>query len=61
MWKASGKATTLVFFLDSLLPKQKQASSGDIYKQQSYWNLKAEALDSTLWRTCLGRRYEPVV
>jgi hypothetical protein len=26
-----------------------------------YWNLKEEAIDRTLWRTCCGRGYEPVV
>jgi hypothetical protein len=26
-----------------------------------HWKLKEEALDSTLWRTCFGRGYGPVV
>jgi hypothetical protein len=27
----------------------------------SYWKLKEEALDRTVWRTCFGRGYGPVV
>jgi hypothetical protein len=50
MWKANGKTTTLLLFLDSLFQKQKR-----------YWKLKEEALDRTLWRTRFGRGYGPVV
>jgi hypothetical protein len=28
---------------------------------EGYWKLKMKALDCTLWRTCFGRSYEPVV
>jgi hypothetical protein len=30
-------------------------------RKRGYWNLKEEALDSTLWKTRFGRRYGPVV
>jgi hypothetical protein len=63
MWKANGKTTTLLLFLDSLFQKQRQmrdASSGDLKEKRRYWKLKEEALDRTLWRTRFGRGYGPV-
>jgi hypothetical protein len=33
----------------------------DIKEKRRYWKLKEEALDRTLWRTCFGRGYRPVV
>jgi len=33
----------------------------DLKEMRGYRKLKAEALDSTLWRTRLGRGYGPVV
>jgi hypothetical protein len=30
-------------------------------EKKGYWKLKEEALDSTLWKTRLGRGYGPVV
>jgi len=34
---------------------------GDLKKTRGYWKLKEEALDRTLWRTCCGKGYGPVV
>jgi hypothetical protein len=33
----------------------------DLKEKRSYWELKEEALDRTLWRTRFGRGYGPVV
>jgi hypothetical protein len=33
----------------------------DLMEKRSYWKLKDEALDRTLWRTRFGRGYGPVV
>jgi hypothetical protein len=33
----------------------------DLKEMRGYWKLKAETLDTTFWRTCLGRGYGPVV
>jgi hypothetical protein len=33
----------------------------DLKEKRRYWKLKEEALDRTLWRTCFGRGYGPVV
>ena len=33
----------------------------DIKEMIRYWNLKAEAVDHTVWRTGSGRRCGPVV
>jgi len=33
----------------------------DIKEERRYWNLKAEALDRSVWRTGFGRRCGPVV
>jgi hypothetical protein len=33
----------------------------ELYETRRYWNLKDEALDLTLWRTCFGRGYGLVV
>jgi hypothetical protein len=34
----------------------------DVLKEKrKYWKLKEEALHRTLWRTCFGRDYGPVV
>jgi hypothetical protein len=33
----------------------------DVKEMEGYWKLKMKALDCTLWRTCFGRSYEPVV
>jgi hypothetical protein len=33
----------------------------DLKGKRRYWKLKDEALDRTLWRTCFGRGYGPVV
>jgi hypothetical protein len=33
----------------------------DFKEKRRYWKLKEEALDHTLWRTCFGRGYGPVV
>jgi hypothetical protein len=33
----------------------------DLKEKRRYWNLKEDALDRTLWRTCFGRGYGPVV
>jgi hypothetical protein len=34
----------------------------DYFKEKTgYWKLKEEALDHTLWRTCIERGYEPVM
>jgi hypothetical protein len=33
----------------------------DLKEKRSYWKLKEEALDLTLWRTRFGRGYGPVV
>jgi len=33
----------------------------DLKAEISYWKLKEEALDSTVWRTRFGRGYGPVV
>jgi hypothetical protein len=33
----------------------------DLQEARGYWKLKEEALDRTLWRTCFGRGYGPVV
>jgi hypothetical protein len=30
-------------------------------EMRGYWKLKEEALDHTVWRTCFGRGYGPVV
>jgi hypothetical protein len=29
----------------------------DVKEMRSYWKLKVEAIDHTLWRTCLERSY----
>jgi hypothetical protein len=34
---------------------------GDLKERRGYWKLKQEALDRTLWRTCLGGGYGPAV
>jgi hypothetical protein len=31
----------------------------DFREKRNYWNLKAEALDRTLWRTSFERGYKP--
>ena len=33
----------------------------DLKEKRGYWQLKEEALDSTLWKTHLGRCYGPVI
>jgi len=33
----------------------------DHKEKRGYWKLKEEALDHTLWRTCFGRGYGPVI
>ena len=33
----------------------------DLKEKRGYWQLKEEALDHTLWKTCFGRCYGPVV
>jgi hypothetical protein len=33
----------------------------DFKGTRKYWKLKEKALDGTVWRTCLGRSYGPVV
>jgi hypothetical protein len=33
----------------------------DLKEKRGYWNLKEEALDRTLQRTCFGRGYGPVI
>jgi hypothetical protein len=33
----------------------------DLKEKRGYWKLKEEVLDFTLWRTCFGRGYGPVV
>jgi hypothetical protein len=33
----------------------------DLKEKRIYWKLKEEALDRTLWRSCFGRGYGPVV
>jgi hypothetical protein len=33
----------------------------DLKATREYWNLKGDALDRSLWRTCFGRGYSPVV
>jgi hypothetical protein len=33
----------------------------DFEEKRRYWKLKEVALDRTLWRTCFGRGYRPVV
>jgi len=33
----------------------------DLIEKRGCWKLKEEAVDRTLWRTCLGRSYGPVV
>jgi hypothetical protein len=33
----------------------------DLQETRGYWKLKEEALDHTLWRTCFGTDYGPVV
>jgi glutamyl-tRNA reductase len=33
----------------------------DLKAKIQYWKLKEEALDHTLWRTCVGRGYRPVI
>jgi len=33
----------------------------DLKETRGYWKLKEEALDRTVWRTCFGWCYEPLV
>jgi hypothetical protein len=33
----------------------------ELKRKRRYWKLKEEALDRTLWRTCFGKGYGPVV
>jgi len=33
----------------------------DHKEKRGYWKLKEKALDHTLWRTCFGRGYGPVI
>lgn len=33
----------------------------DVEEKTRFWNLKEEAVDSTLWRIHFGRRYVPVI
>jgi hypothetical protein len=33
----------------------------DLKEKRRYWKLKEEALDLTMWRTCFGRGYGPVI
>ena len=33
----------------------------DIKETRRYWILKEEALDRTVWRTCFGSGYGPVI
>jgi hypothetical protein len=33
----------------------------DPKEKRRYWKLKQEALDCTMWRTCFGKGYGPVV
>jgi len=74
MWKANGKTTTLLPFLDSLFPKteihMQDASSGDktnwkkrddLKERRGYSHLKEEALDHTMWTARFGRGFGPVV
>ena len=32
-----------------------------VKKMKGYWKLKQEALNHTLWRTCTGKGYGPVI
>jgi hypothetical protein len=41
--------------------RRRQQLLDDLKKKRSYWKLKEEALDRTLWRTCFGRVYGTVV
>jgi hypothetical protein len=36
---------------------KKKELLNNLKKRRGYWKLKEEALDHTLWRTCLGRGY----
>jgi hypothetical protein len=40
--------------------RRKQLLDG-LKENRRYWKLNEEALDRTLWRTCFGRGYGPVV
>jgi hypothetical protein len=55
MWKANGNTTTLLLFLNSLLPKT------EIHKQDASSGDKEEALDRTMWRARFGRGFGPVI
>jgi hypothetical protein len=41
--------------------RRRKQLQDDIKEKRRYWKLKEEALDHTLWRTCFGRSYRPVV
>ena len=38
-----------------------QGKRRDLKEKRRYWKLKEEALDRTLWRTCLSRSFVSVV
>jgi hypothetical protein len=64
MWKANGKATTLVHFLYSLFPKievmcELPLLENDREETKRYWKLKEGAQGRTR-RTQFGRGYGPV-
>jgi hypothetical protein len=58
--------TTFKHFLERMIEGKKEGGKrrkqllDDLKGTRRYWNLKEEALDRTLWRTCYGRGYGPV-
>jgi hypothetical protein len=41
--------------------RRRKQQLDDFQEARRYWNLKEEALDSTLWRTRFGRGYGAIV
>jgi len=41
--------------------KKAKQLADDLKEKRRYWKLKGEALDSTMWRTRIGRGYGPLV
>jgi hypothetical protein len=41
--------------------RRRQQLLYDLKEKRRYWKSKEEALDRTLWRTCFGGGYGPVV
>jgi hypothetical protein len=41
--------------------RRRKHTLDDLKEKRRFWKLKEDALDSTMWRTCFGKGYGPVI